>query len=466
MITQKHDLDVTPSGVLPVINTSQYDVGRIIKFYLYNDSEVYDIPVGTSVLVNGIKPNGDAFSYSATYTENVVTVTLTDQMTVIAGEVRCELRLANGGNDIGTTNFTLLVEKAPFDSSIPISDTEIPAIIELARTEQYNAEAWAVGQRNGVDVPNTDPAYHNNAKYWAGHTTSSISGLSDVDVDGLTNGQILKYNSTSQKWENSNESGGGASALTDLTDVSLSLPSDGQALIYDSDNNEWVNGDIPDTDALEDLTDVTLSTPTNGQVLKYNSTSQKWENANESGGGGGVSNLYELSDVTIALPDGGQVLTYDSVTGKWINQAVPTPTISVDAEDVSYDNTSSGLAATDVQDAIDEVNTEVGTKASTTDVANKHKVTDFEVTTTGWTSDTTSQSGTTLYKKQISLNHVYASPSVDIGAASGYTLPTVAEQEAYDLISYVTVDNAVPCLYLYASDIPTTAFYINVEGVD
>jgi hypothetical protein len=98
-------------------------------------------------------------------------------------------------------------------------------------------------------------------------------------------------------------------------------------------------------------------------------------------------------------------------------------------------------------------------------LANKHKVTQFTVDTSSWTSDTTSQSGTTLYKKSIALNHVYVdSPSVDIGSTG--VLPTVAQQEAYNLLQYVTVDSAVPCLYLYASDIPTDAFYINVEGVD
>jgi hypothetical protein len=94
-----------------------------------------------------------------------------------------------------------------------------------------------------------------------------------------------------------------------------------------------------------------------------------------------------------------------------------------------------------------------------------HTVTQFQVSTSSWTTDTTSQSGTTLYKKSVSLNHVYVdSPSVDIGSTG--VLPTVAQQEAYNLLQYVTVDSAVPCLYLYASDIPTTAFYINVEGVD
>ena len=48
--------------------------------------------------------------------------------------------------------------------------------------------------------------------------------------------------------------------------------------------------------------------------------------------------LHDLTDVNISLPANGQVLTYDSGSGKWENQAIPRPT--VDADDVSYDNTS------------------------------------------------------------------------------------------------------------------------------
>lgn len=91
--------------------------------------------------------------------------------------------------------------------------------------------------------------------------------------------------------------------------------------------------------------------------------------------------------------------------------------------------------------------------------------TTIAVDLTSWTQDTSAQSGTTLYKKQISLNNVYVeSPTVDIGSSG--VLPTVAEQESYNLLQYVTVDDTVPCLYLYASAIPTTAFYISVVGVD
>lgn len=44
---------------------------------------------------------------------------------------------------------------------------------------------------------------------------SSLSGLSDVALSSPSNGQVLKWNSTSSKWENANESGG--SSWTDVT---------------------------------------------------------------------------------------------------------------------------------------------------------------------------------------------------------------------------------------------------------
>ena len=36
-----------------------------------------------------------------------------------------------------------------------------------AALSAQDAESWAVGKRNGTEVPESDPAYHNNAKHWA-----------------------------------------------------------------------------------------------------------------------------------------------------------------------------------------------------------------------------------------------------------------------------------------------------------
>ena len=192
-----------------------------------------------------------------------------------------------------------------------------------------------------------------------------------------------------------------------------------------------------------DITGVTIASPTNGQVLKYNSTTQKWENSSL----GTAANKNATSAITSG--------STDLIEAGAVYSANETLTTQIGTKQNATDNS---LATTDktVVGAINEVNSAV---------SNKHKVTRFSVSTSGWTSDTTSQSGTTLYKKSVSLSHVYtSSPSVDIGATG--VLPTTAQQEAYNLLQYVTCDSSVPCLYLYASEIPSTAFYINVEGVD
>lgn len=71
-----------------------------------------------------------------------------------------------------------------------------------------------------------------------GGGSSTFEGLTDVDIDDqtLTNGQVPKYNSTTQKWENGDVSLVGD--LDDLSDVDTTGKADGDSLRYDG--NEWV----------------------------------------------------------------------------------------------------------------------------------------------------------------------------------------------------------------------------------
>ena len=54
-----------------------------------------------------------------------------------------------------------------------------------AAQDAEDAEAWAVGQRNGVNVPSTDPAYQNNAKYYK-DLAKAASGGGVLSVNGKT----------------------------------------------------------------------------------------------------------------------------------------------------------------------------------------------------------------------------------------------------------------------------------------
>lgn len=141
---QTVNLQIIPNGVMPRVNVSQFDVGRQIQFKLYDGASAYNIPTGAMVRIDGVKPDKNGFSYEATYSGNTVTVETTDQMTVLSGDVMCELRIiVDDVDSIGTLNFTLAVEKSPIDSDTPMSDTDIPAIIALATEQMQRAEAAA-----------------------------------------------------------------------------------------------------------------------------------------------------------------------------------------------------------------------------------------------------------------------------------------------------------------------------------
>lgn len=56
---------------------------------------------------------------------------------------------------------------------------------EEAKQSAEDSEAWAVGQRNGVDVPSTDETYHNNSKYYSEQSEFYMGEAEDVYEDTL-----------------------------------------------------------------------------------------------------------------------------------------------------------------------------------------------------------------------------------------------------------------------------------------
>lgn len=66
--------------------------------------------------------------------------------------------------------------------------------------------------------------------------------------------------------------------------------------------------------------------------------------------------IADLNDIAFASLSDGQVLIWDATASKWKNAD-----IASDADDISYDNTTSGLQGSNVQDAIDEVSSQMQT---------------------------------------------------------------------------------------------------------
>ena len=71
-------------------------------------------------------------------------------------------------------------------ASVP-ETIEVQVAVDVSDTASAkNAEAWAVGQRGGVDVPSTDPTYHNNAKYYAEQAGSSATAAGTSETNAGT----------------------------------------------------------------------------------------------------------------------------------------------------------------------------------------------------------------------------------------------------------------------------------------
>ena len=170
-------LNLIPGGVLPVVNVSQYDVGRHFAIQIYEGAASYDL-AGKSVQIRGTKPDGNGFAYDSTdgvisVSGSTVTVSTVQQMTAVGGDTTVELRITASGVVLGTLNFVLMVEPSALSDDTPISETDIPAIerdfqaaLDEAEADALKAEGHAQGTQDGTPVGSGSPYYQNNAKYY------------------------------------------------------------------------------------------------------------------------------------------------------------------------------------------------------------------------------------------------------------------------------------------------------------
>ncbi len=121
-------LNLVPSGIMPVVYINETDEGFEKEFLIYNEHVLFIIPANVSATIRGTKGDHRGVAESATITAgtNRVRVTVTEQMTAVAGPNIYELRFVDtDGMKVGTINFIMMVEKAALDADTVISDSDI-----------------------------------------------------------------------------------------------------------------------------------------------------------------------------------------------------------------------------------------------------------------------------------------------------------------------------------------------------
>ena len=270
MITQSINLNLITGQVLPRVNASQYDNNtRTLTMYLYDGELTFNIPNGVSGYIQGTKPDRTGFQYLATVTagSNVVTFDITEQMTAVAGDVTCELVLVDGDDRIATVNFILHVEPAALSDDTVISETDLPLIEEAAELAQQiggfieqmdadaaKSEAYGAGTVNGVPVTSDNPAYENNAKYYADEAAASASGVQQLKEDseayavGTRDGEPVTsgdatYRNNSKFYANA-ASGSAATAVASETAAAASEENSEAWAVGERDGEPVTSGDV------------------------------------------------------------------------------------------------------------------------------------------------------------------------------------------------------------------------------
>lgn len=213
------NIDITRKGISPVVQVTEYDaMSRFFTLVLRNGSSDYEPPENPNYSVWYKTKDSTGWYDTITLPDestrpavvadgNAFTIEIAEQATTSCGELALMINGDDGyqltvsgiitqsadipgydGEEVENyynVFITRMQENAARAENAAATAIEYGATVEVDETAQQliithtdntedvqtwvtEAEAWAVGQRDGVDVPSTDETYHNNAKYYAG----------------------------------------------------------------------------------------------------------------------------------------------------------------------------------------------------------------------------------------------------------------------------------------------------------
>ena len=271
MANQTLNLNLIPDSIVrPRALASQFDVGRVITFSLYQGNSIYTPPTGTHIEVRGKKADHKIFVYNESdgciaLSGSTITLTTTQQMTAAAGEALCQFKLTLDETVLATLNFVLVVQIDPAADG-DISKSELPAIIAEATAQMeaaelsaqhsldssLDSEAYAKGTRGGIDVPSTDEAYENNSKYFSERAGESAVSAYQSKSDAI----IAKNESESAR----DRSEAAASAAESWSQNPPYIGANGNWFVYDIPTQSFVDSGV-DASITVDIADITMLDP-------------------------------------------------------------------------------------------------------------------------------------------------------------------------------------------------------------
>lgn len=247
---QRYKLDIAPKGGWVIVYASQHDnAAREIEFEITNQGKVFDIPANINVSVQGVKSNGGYFTHNCTYSGNVVTMALADDMTDVIGKAICVLKFTNASEEkLATAKFILNVDSDSSSEGV-IVDTEAEEIfnqmLDEIRAQAASVSADIAELQSMVGSPlvaSTVSAMtdHNKIYVYTGSESGYTNGNwyywngSAWTSGGVYNSVAINIDSTPTQGSNNTVSSGGVKSALDglqaqIPQIDATLTQSGQA---------------------------------------------------------------------------------------------------------------------------------------------------------------------------------------------------------------------------------------------
>ena len=131
MIIHEINLDMIPGNDLVSVKLNQYDEDFYLRINLFSRHGNFSVLTGTTAIIRGTKPDGEAYSADCSVDGTTVTVTGNQQMTAAAGRAIFELSLRRDGKELNTANFILDIEQAAMDKDTVASTSVVRELVEI-----------------------------------------------------------------------------------------------------------------------------------------------------------------------------------------------------------------------------------------------------------------------------------------------------------------------------------------------
>lgn len=307
----------------PVI-MKQFDKNtRTIEITLTDSDGIYTIPSGVVAKIQCTKPDGTIIFDDCIIKNDVIIYVASEQLTAIAGEVKCEIGLYEPdiNNDptkdklLQSATFIIIVKETAMDRNAVVSSNEFNTL-----TIMINTISGLVEQTN---------------------TTLAL-----ID-EAITNAEEAT-NATNQAILDANTATTSANTATTNANNAVNLVNQTNS---DIQNAESLRNTAEQT---RELQEITRQTNTATAIANANTATDRAnlaaQNAEDIVAGVGV-----IMESSKGIANG--VASLDENAKVPLSQL---PNIASSAQDITYDNTTSGLTSTNTQSAIDELDTKIG----------------------------------------------------------------------------------------------------------